>query len=85
MEETNDKQDKTISEIPALTAVAASMARSVSELAADQKAFMKKVDKYIEPLKAAQSDEAVRTIYNQLAIERLVKWKDSIREVIESE
>lgn len=41
------------------------------------------VDKYINPLKAAQSDEMVRTIYNQLAAERLVKWKDSIREVIE--
>lgn len=41
------------------------------------------VDKYINPLKAAQSDETVRTIYNQLAAERLVRWKDSIKEVIE--
>lgn len=40
-------------------------------------------EEFIKPLKAAQTDEAVRTIYNQLNVERLVKFKDSIREVIE--
>ncbi len=40
-------------------------------------------DKFIKPLKAAQTDEAVWAIYNQLAIEKLVKWKDSIREIIQ--
>lgn len=39
--------------------------------------------KFVKPLKAAQTDEAVRRIYNQLNVERLVKWKDSVREVIE--
>lgn len=39
-------------------------------------------EKFVKPLKAAQTDEAVREIYNQLAVEKLVKWKDSIREVI---
>jgi len=39
-------------------------------------------EKFIKPLKAAQTDEAVRTIYNQLNVERLIKWKDSIRKVI---
>lgn len=38
--------------------------------------------KFIKPLKAAQTDDAVREIYNQLANERLVKWKDSIREIV---
>ena len=40
-------------------------------------------EKFVKPLKAAQTDEAVWKFYNQLAVERLVKWKDSIREVIE--
>ena len=35
------------------------------------------------PLTAPQTDEAVRTIYKQLNVERLVKWKDSIREIIQ--
>lgn len=39
-------------------------------------------EEFVKPLKAAQTDEAVREIYNQLAVERLVKWKDSIRKVI---
>lgn len=39
-------------------------------------------ERFVKPLKAAQTDEAVREIYNQLAVERLVKWKDSIRKVI---
>ena len=39
-------------------------------------------EKFIKPLKAAQTDEAVREIYNQLAVEKLVKWKDSIREIV---
>ena len=40
-------------------------------------------EKFIKPLKAAQTDEAVWKIYNQLAVERLVMWKDSIREIIQ--
>jgi len=38
---------------------------------------------FVDPLKAAQSDETVWLIYDHLRNERLVKWKDSIREVIE--
>ena len=38
--------------------------------------------KFVKPLKVAQTDEAVRKIYNQMADERLVMWKDSIRKVI---
>lgn len=41
------------------------------------------MDKYVNPLKAACSDEAVRALYNQLEGFRFVKWKDSIRKVIE--
>lgn len=49
------------------------------------------IDKYVNPLRAACSDEAVRTIYNQLegfkpatlTAGKFIKWKDSIREVIE--
>jgi Flp pilus assembly protein protease CpaA len=51
---TNDKQDEKISEIPAITAIAASMARTVQTLANDQKAFMKKVDEHI--VEAAERD-----------------------------
>lgn len=43
-----------------------------------------KIEKYVTPLKAAQSDEMVRRIYGELARERLVKPKDSVREVIDS-
>lgn len=39
-------------------------------------------ERFVKPLKAAQTDEAVRKIYNQLNVEKLVKWKDSVREVI---
>lgn len=38
---------------------------------------------FVEPLKAAQADETVWAIYEQLKDERPVRWKDSIREVIE--
>jgi hypothetical protein len=38
---------------------------------------------FVKPLKAAQSDEFVWQIYDQLRNEKLIKWKDSIREVIE--
>lgn len=40
------------------------------------------IDKYVKPLKAAQSDETIWAIYHQLKDERLIKWKDSVREVI---
>ena len=40
-------------------------------------------EKFVKPLKAAQSDEIVWTIYKELQNEQLVRWKDSIREVIE--
>jgi len=40
-------------------------------------------ERFIKPLKAAQSDETVWDIYNQLHSERLIRWKDSIREVID--
>ena len=40
-------------------------------------------ERFVKPLKAAQSDEAVLSIYAQLQNERLVTWKDSIRKVIE--
>jgi len=39
--------------------------------------------KFVKPLKAAQTDEVIWEIYQRLQNERLVKWKDSIREVIE--
>ncbi|MFB0523947.1 MAG: hypothetical protein ACETVZ_00275 [Phycisphaerae bacterium] len=41
------------------------------------------MERFVNPLKAAQCDETVWTIYEQLRNERLIKWKDSIREVIE--
>ena len=40
-------------------------------------------EKFVKLLKAAQTDEAVWAIYNQLAVERLIMWKDSIREIIQ--
>ena len=42
-------------------------------------------EKFVKPLRAAQSDEMVWSIYHQLHVEwlGLVKWKDSIREVVE--
>lgn len=40
-------------------------------------------EKFVKPLRAAQSDEMVWSIYDQLKNARLVRWKDSIREVIE--
>lgn len=39
-------------------------------------------EKFIKPLKAAQTDGEMLKIYNQLKVEQLVKWKDSIRKVI---
>jgi hypothetical protein len=46
--ETNDKQDISISENTAMAAVAASIARTVDALRLDQKAFMHKMDIYIQ-------------------------------------
>ena len=40
-------------------------------------------ERFIKPLKAAQSDEMVWAIYRELQGEPLVRWKDSIGEVIE--
>ena len=44
-------------------------------------------ERFVKPLKAAQSDEMIWAIYNQLQNEmnhnRFVRWKDSIREIIE--
>lgn len=40
-------------------------------------------EEFVKPLKAAQSDEMVWSIYDQLHVERLIRWKDSIREVID--
>jgi DNA repair photolyase len=37
---------------------------------------------YVEPLKAALTDEAVRSIYAQFKDRPLVRWKDSIRKVV---
>jgi hypothetical protein len=39
-------------------------------------------EKFVRPMKAAQTDESVRKIYDQLNTEKLVKWKDSVRKVI---
>lgn len=41
------------------------------------------IERFVEPLKAAQSDEFVLGLCQRLSRERLVVWKDSIREVIE--
>jgi hypothetical protein len=38
--------------------------------------------KFVEPLQQAQSDEAVRRLYELLNGNPLIKWKDSIRELI---
>jgi len=40
-------------------------------------------EKFVKPLKAAQTDEVIWELYQRLQNERLVKWKDSIRKVIE--
>jgi len=40
-------------------------------------------ERFVKPLKAAQSDEMIYTIYRQLQDEPLIRWKDSFREVIE--
>ena len=40
-------------------------------------------DKFVRPLRDAQSEEAVWKIYKHLNFEHLVMWKDSIRKVIE--
>ena len=40
-------------------------------------------EEFVKPLKAAQSDEMIWTIYRELQGGPLVRWKDSIREVIE--
>jgi len=44
-------------------------------------------ERFVNPLKKAQSDQAIWALYNhynQLQKERIVKWKDSIREIIET-
>lgn len=41
------------------------------------------IERFVEPLRAAQSDEFILEICQRLFKERLVVWKDSIREVID--
>jgi len=41
------------------------------------------IERFVEPLRAAQSDEFILGLCRRLNRERLVFWKDSIREVIE--
>ena len=41
------------------------------------------VQRYVHTLKAAQTDIAIWALYNQLRNERLIRWKDSISEIIE--
>ena len=41
------------------------------------------IERFVEPLRAAQSDEFVLGLCQQLNREPLILWKDSIREVIE--
>jgi len=41
------------------------------------------IERFVEPLKAAQDDEFVLGLCMRLDRERLIVWKDSIREVIE--
>ncbi len=41
------------------------------------------MERFVDPLRAAQADETVWLIYEQLRNERLVRWKDSFKEVIE--
>jgi hypothetical protein len=59
---TNDKQDEKISEIPAITAVAESIARSVDALGRDQRAFMRKVDEHI--VESAERDAKFHHSHN---------------------
>ena len=40
-------------------------------------------ERFVKPLKAVQIDDVIWAIYNQLRNERLIRWKDSIKEVIE--
>ena len=40
-------------------------------------------ERFVKPLKAAQVDQVVWVIYNQLRHEPLIRWKDSIRDVVE--
>jgi len=40
-------------------------------------------EKFIKPLKTAQADETIWAIYEMLHKKRFIRWKDSIREVIE--
>jgi hypothetical protein len=39
-------------------------------------------EKFVNPLKVAQTPEMVERIYSQLRFEKLVRWKDSIREIV---
>ena len=41
------------------------------------------MEKFVNPLKTAQCPEMVERIYRQIGIEKLVRWKDSVREIIE--
>jgi hypothetical protein len=40
------------------------------------------IKKYVEPLKAAQSDDIVKSMYRLLDGQPFIQWKDSIREVM---
>jgi len=40
------------------------------------------IAKYVEPLKAAQSDSIVRSMYRMLDGQPFIKWKDSVRKVM---
>jgi DNA repair photolyase len=41
------------------------------------------IDRFIVPLKAAQDDAMVTALYMRLAKEEKIRWKDSIRDVLE--
>ena len=43
------------------------------------------IKQYVEPLKAAQGDAFVKALVRQLDGRKYIRWKDSIREVIEKE
>ena len=42
------------------------------------------IKKYVEPLKAAQNDDVVKSIHKLLYDKSFVMWKDSIRDVIQN-
>ena len=41
------------------------------------------IERFVEPLKAAQSDEFVLGLLQRLNLKQLIMWKDSVREVLE--